>query len=146
MDAQTDAGMEEGLGLQVEFESFPELELAFESLARENRGIEVLNVRHDEKITRATVFVPDGKLAHFEELIVAYLARNGQPRSREGCATARASGERCRPLGQRQRERRQLAEGAAWPTWEKYWHKHMLYQSLRFLPYSASTGITVATW
>ena len=67
--------MEEGLGLQVEFESFPELELAFESLARERSGIELLNVRHGEKITRATVFVPDGKLDHFEDLIVAYLER-----------------------------------------------------------------------
>lgn len=74
-DAQRDAGMEEGLGLQVEFESFPELELAFEKLARENRGIELLNVRHEDKITRATVFVPDGKLSHFEELIIAYLER-----------------------------------------------------------------------
>ncbi len=67
--------MEEGLGLQVEFESFPDLELAFESLARENQGIELLNVRHEEKTTRATVFVPDGKLDHFEKRIVAYLER-----------------------------------------------------------------------
>ena len=74
-DAQREAGMEEGLGLQVEFESFPELELAFESLARENQGIELLNVRHEEGITRATVLVPDGKLDHFEKRIVAYLER-----------------------------------------------------------------------
>ncbi len=74
-DAQRHAGMEDGLGLQVEFESFPELELAFESLARENQGIELLNVRHDDDVTRATVFVPDGKLEHFEKLIVAYLER-----------------------------------------------------------------------
>ena len=67
--------MEDGLGLQVEFESFPELELAFQSLARANQGIELLNVRHEDKITRATVFVPDGKLDHFEDLIVAYLER-----------------------------------------------------------------------
>ena len=67
--------MEEGLGLQVEFESFPDVELAFESLARENQGIELLNVRHEGEITRATVFVPDGKLDHFEKLIVAYLER-----------------------------------------------------------------------
>ena len=74
-DGQRHAGMEDGLGLQVEFESFPELELAFESLARENQGIELLNVRHDDDVTRATVFVPDGKLEHFEKLIVAYLER-----------------------------------------------------------------------
>ena len=43
-DAQQAAGMEDGQGLQVEFESFPEIELAFESLARDHWGIEVLNV------------------------------------------------------------------------------------------------------
>ena len=83
-DAQRDAGMEAGLGLQVEFESFPELELAFESLAREGSGIELHNVRHEEEVTLATVFVPDGKLEHFENLIVAYLERRtdsiGRPR------------------------------------------------------------------
>ncbi|WP_419939297.1 S8 family peptidase [Candidatus Palauibacter sp.] len=78
--AQRDAGMEEGLGLQVEFESFSELELAFESLARENQGIELLNVRRGKETTRATVFVPDGKLDHFENLIVAYLERRKDSR------------------------------------------------------------------
>ena len=74
-DAQRHAGMTEGLGLQVEFESFPKLELAFESLAREQQGIELQNVRHGDGVTQATVFVPDGKLDHFEKLIVAYLGR-----------------------------------------------------------------------
>ena len=72
-DAQLEAGLEEGLGLQVEFESFPDVELAFESLARERSGIELLNVRHEEKRTLATVFVPDGKLVILENLISAYL-------------------------------------------------------------------------
>ena len=72
-DAQEAAGMEEELGLQVEFESFPEIELAFESLARERSGIELLNVRHVGDRTHATVFVPDGKLDHFERLIRDYL-------------------------------------------------------------------------
>ena len=71
---QQDAGIEDGLGLQVEFESFPDVELAFESLARERSGIELLNVRHEENRTLATVFVPDGKLNHFERLIRDYLA------------------------------------------------------------------------
>lgn len=71
--AQEDAGFEGGFGLQVEFESFPDIELAFEKLARERSGIELLNVRYDEQRTCATVFVPDGKLAHFEKLIQAYL-------------------------------------------------------------------------
>ena len=65
--------MVDGLGLQVEFESFPDVELAFESLGRESSGIELLNVRHEENRTLATVFVPDGKLVIFENLITAYL-------------------------------------------------------------------------
>ena len=72
-EVQSNAGMEEGLGFQVEFESFPDVELAFESLARERSGIELLNVRHEENRTLATVFIPDGKLDHFEGLIRDYL-------------------------------------------------------------------------
>ncbi len=48
-EAHRDVGMNRGFGLQVEFESFPELELAFESLVRERQGIELLNVRHEGK-------------------------------------------------------------------------------------------------
>ncbi len=73
-NAQQQAGLDEGLGLLVEFESFPGIELAFESLARERSGIELLNVRSNAGRTRATVFVPDGKLVHFENLINDYLA------------------------------------------------------------------------
>ena len=83
-EAQLAAGMEEGLGLQVEFESFPGIELAFESLARERSGIELLNVRESDSLTFATVFIPDGKLEHFENLIGDYLAEKrdsiGRPR------------------------------------------------------------------
>ena len=71
-DAQQAAGVDEP-GLRVEFESFPEIELAFESLARERSGIELLNVRHVGDRTHATVFVPDGKLDRFERLIRDYL-------------------------------------------------------------------------
>ena len=82
--AQQAAGLEEGLGLQVEFESFPNIELAFESLAREHRGIELLNVRQENARIQATVFVPDGKLEHFENLIRDYLEKKqdriGRPR------------------------------------------------------------------
>ncbi|MEO6564876.1 MAG: S8 family peptidase [Casimicrobiaceae bacterium] len=60
-------------GLQVEFEGFSDVGLAFESLARERSGIELLNVRIDGEITYATVFVPDGKLGLFERLITAYV-------------------------------------------------------------------------
>lgn len=73
VQSQQEFGLEEGLGLQIEFESFPDVELAFESLARDPSGIELRNVRYDGKTTFATVFVPDGKLAHFEKLVLAYL-------------------------------------------------------------------------
>jgi hypothetical protein len=72
-EAQDHAGLEGGFGLQIEFESFPDIELAFESLARERSGIELLNVRHEDQRTYATVFVPDGKLTHFEGLVQDYL-------------------------------------------------------------------------
>ena len=86
-EAQQAAGMEDGLGLQVEFESFPDIELVFESLARDHWGIELLNVRHEDNRTHATVFVPDGKLDHFERLIREYLAeardKAGRPRDHQ---------------------------------------------------------------
>ncbi len=84
-DAQQAIGMDEGVGLQVEFESFPDIELVFESLARERSGIELLNVRHEGDRTSATVFVPDGKLDHFEGLIRDYLTerRDRAGRSRD---------------------------------------------------------------
>lgn len=75
--------LHEGLGIQIEFESFPDISLAFESLSRENQGIELLNVRHGDNQTFATVFVPDGKLEHFEKLIADYVEerkdRNRRP-------------------------------------------------------------------
>ena len=64
---------EDGLGIQVEFQSFPDIDLAFESLSRENQGIELRNVRHRDETTYATIFVPTGKLEHFEKLIRDYL-------------------------------------------------------------------------
>ena len=86
-EAQREAGLEDGLGLQVEFESFRDIELAFESLAREHQGIELLNVRREENRTHATVFVPDGKLDHFEGLIHDYLSEKrdsaGRPRDNQ---------------------------------------------------------------
>ncbi len=74
-EEQEGAGMEDGFGLQIEFESFPGIELAFESLAVERSGIELLNVRHEEKEnkTLAAVLVPDGKLQLLENKVVAYL-------------------------------------------------------------------------
>lgn len=81
--AQVAAGLEGGFGIQVEFESFPDIELAFESLGNETHRIELLNVRKLDDLTLATVFVPDGKLLQFENKITDYMERrtnvNGQP-------------------------------------------------------------------
>ena len=82
-DLQRDAGIKEGLGLQIEFESFPDVEMAFESLARERWGIELHNVRYHNDRTFATVFVPDGKLQHFEGLVYDYMV---EKRDRAGRA------------------------------------------------------------
>ncbi len=80
-EAQQAAGLDD-LGLRVEFESFPDIALAFESLARERSGIELLNVRPDGSRTLATVFVPDGRLNHFERLIRDYLEERRDRRGR----------------------------------------------------------------
>ncbi len=53
-EAQQQVGLEGGFGIRVEFESFPDVALAFESLARESRGIELLNVRNEDQRTQAT--------------------------------------------------------------------------------------------
>src|SRR5690606_33471346 len=65
---------EPDIGLQIEFRSFEGIELATESLARERSGIELMNVRHEGEHLLATVYVPHGKLVHFERLITDYLA------------------------------------------------------------------------
>ncbi len=78
---QTEQGLESGLGLQIQFVSQPDIELAFESLANDNKKIELFSVRKEGDSTFANVFVPDGKLDHFEKYIADYLAekkkRNG---------------------------------------------------------------------
>lgn len=70
---QRDQGLESGLGLQVQFISQPNVELAFQSLADERQQIELLSIRHEGEQTFANVFVPDGKLEHFEKYVTDYL-------------------------------------------------------------------------
>lgn len=77
--AQKEQGLESGLGLQVQFIGQPDVALAFESLGYEvgkdaRKKIEVLSVRVEGDTTYANVFVPDGKLAHFEKYVEDYLA------------------------------------------------------------------------
>lgn len=81
---QREQGIESGLGLQIQFISQPEIELAFESLANEPKQIELLSFRREGDYTYANVFVPDGKLVHFENYVVEYLQekkdKNGKAR------------------------------------------------------------------
>ncbi len=71
--AQQEQGLESGLGLQIQFVSQPNVELAFESLANGPKKIELLSVRQEGSNTFANVFVPDGGLDHFEKYVVEYL-------------------------------------------------------------------------
>src|SRR5712692_8169707 len=70
---QKEQGLVSGLGLQIQFVSQPEIELAFESLHHEGRKIELLSIRKQGDQTIANVFVPDGKLQHFERYVTEYL-------------------------------------------------------------------------
>lgn len=69
---QKAAEVQTAIGIQIEFESQQGVELAAESLARDRQGIELMNVREQGNQLLATVFVPQGKLTHFEKLIEAY--------------------------------------------------------------------------
>lgn len=76
---QKEQGLQGGLGLQIQFVGLPDVALAFESLGDERsrdpgKQIEVLSVRPDGNRTVANVFVPDGRLEHFEKYIAEYLA------------------------------------------------------------------------
>ena len=73
-DAQERFGFHEDLGLQIEFQSFSDVDLASERLAHEGFGIELQNVRTKDAHTYATVFVPDGMLKHIENKINDYLS------------------------------------------------------------------------
>ncbi|HKS54546.1 MAG TPA: S8 family peptidase [Steroidobacteraceae bacterium] len=73
---------EPGIGLQIEFRGFAGIELTTESLARDTQGIELQNVREEGTTLYATVYVPHGKLAHFERLLTAYVERRKDKRDR----------------------------------------------------------------
>ena len=75
-ERQEEIGLEAGVGIQIQFLSRPDADLAFEKLASEakHKGIELLSVQEfDGKAVIANVFVPDGQLQHFEQLVVDYL-------------------------------------------------------------------------
>ncbi len=77
-EAQVAMSLNSGLGLQIQFVGIPNVPLAFESLASERgknieQHIEILSVCKSGDLTIANVYVPDGKLAHFERYVVEYL-------------------------------------------------------------------------
>jgi hypothetical protein len=77
IEIQKRAGLEEDRGIKIEFESFPGIKDAFDTLTFNRSGIELLNVRNngDRNTSFATVFVPDGKLDYFIRQIDSYLLR-----------------------------------------------------------------------
>ena len=68
-----EANVQTGIGIQVEFESLKGVALAAASLARDSQGIELMNARERDGHVLATVFVPEGKLTHFERLLEDYI-------------------------------------------------------------------------
>lgn len=72
---QQAADWSEGFGLIVRFTSFPDIQLALDSLDLKSHGIELLSVREQGNTTLAAVWIPDGKLSVFEQEIADYVAR-----------------------------------------------------------------------
>ncbi|WP_299017154.1 S8 family peptidase [uncultured Photobacterium sp.] len=68
--------LEMGVGIQVEFESFPDVEIAVQSLANDPQGILLHNIKTVEQdgqqTTIATAFVPEGKLSFYQKKLNDY--------------------------------------------------------------------------
>ncbi|MGH8602404.1 MAG: S8 family peptidase, partial [Gammaproteobacteria bacterium] len=72
-------------GIYLSFESEPDFDLKFDSLEFQPSGIELCSVKSADNRTIATVFVPEGKLAHFLNKITAYKdedTRKGKPKNK----------------------------------------------------------------
>ena len=65
--------LEGGIGIQIQFLSRSDVELAFEQLNNDTHQIELLSVVTDSDGTIANVFVPEGKLVHFEKYVTDYV-------------------------------------------------------------------------
>lgn len=80
-------------GICIQFESESGFDLKLDSLERIRSGIELLSVRQEGEKTIAVVFVPEGKLKHFENLVTQYLKEKslrGKPKN-EGLITTIAN-------------------------------------------------------
>ncbi|WP_367165963.1 S8 family peptidase [Kosakonia cowanii] len=78
-EAQIAHTLSSAIGVQVEFIGQPDVALAFESLSDErprdlSKRIELLSINTEKDVMSANVFIPDGKIAHFERYIQDYLA------------------------------------------------------------------------
>jgi Subtilase family len=77
-------GVDVGNGFFLQFESEPNFKLPFESLENTRQRIELINVQEEDDKTLATVFVPEGKLSHFEKIFTDYLEKqtiSGKPKN-----------------------------------------------------------------
>ncbi|WP_052442005.1 hypothetical protein [Vibrio hyugaensis] len=70
-DSISDVDLEMGIGIQVEFVSHPDVDMAVTSLANAPQGIELYNVKtvqaDGQETVIATAFVPEGKLDFYEK-------------------------------------------------------------------------------
>lgn len=83
---RTAFGVDALAGIYLEFESEPDFDLKFESLENSTQGIELLSVKKVGAKLLATVFVPEGKLTHFEKLLTAYRDQEtstGKPKNKD---------------------------------------------------------------
>lgn len=63
-------------GIVLEIRSDPGLELKLDSLENRTQNIELNSVRIESGVQIATVFVPDGKLNHFQRVLQTYASEN----------------------------------------------------------------------
>lgn len=77
-------------GVYLEFASEPGFDLALSKLEARRSGIRLLNVKVEHSdgtsITRATVFVPQDKSAHFLSEAIAYATQDNKPK-KDGTTT-----------------------------------------------------------
>lgn len=73
-------------GVTLEFQSDRGFKLKLESLERQRSGIELLNVRYNDGVMYATVFVPEGKIPILVRTFERYISEDtekGRPKNQE---------------------------------------------------------------
>lgn len=139
-------------GIYIEFDSIPRFELKLDSLDVNRSGIAPSAVRiataeDGSSIQRATVFVPEGRLAHFLGRLEQYAteeSKKGEPRNRDlvdRIADVRLATSRALWFDPPQAY---PAEGAEiwWEVWLRRTDGHELD---RFLEFARQTGVRVGS-